>query len=83
MRFGLPSESDHKLCREGYAIGYNYDYKVADWVSYRMTVQSAQGTGPRKDAFAEDREIPVAYRTTLSDYKGSGYDCGHQAPAGR
>lgn len=47
-----------------------------------MTAQSAQGTVPRKDAFAEDREIPVAYRATLSDYKGSGYDRGHQAPAG-
>lgn len=82
VRFGLPSESDQKLCREGYAVGYNYDYKVADWVSYRMTAQSAQGTVPRKDAFAEDREIPVAYRATLSDYKGSGYDRGHQAPAG-
>ena len=81
VRFGLPSESDQKLCREGYAAGYNYDYKVSEWVSYRMTAQSAQGSVARKDAFAEDKEIPVAYRATLSDYKGSGYDRGHQAPA--
>ncbi|MFB2862219.1 DNA/RNA non-specific endonuclease [Aeromonas sp. MdU4] len=81
VRFGLPSESDQKLCREGYAVGYNYDYKVADWVSYRMTAKSAQGTAPRKDAFAEDKEIPAAYRATLSDYYKSGYTRGHQAPA--
>ncbi|MEM0554796.1 MULTISPECIES: DNA/RNA non-specific endonuclease [Aeromonas] len=81
VRFGIPSESDQKLCREGYAAGYNYDHKVSEWVSYRMTAESARGPIPRKDAFAEDKEIPVAYRATLSDYKGSGYDRGHQAPA--
>ena len=81
VRFGTPSESDWKLCRVGYAAGYNYDHKVSEWVSYRMTAQSAQGKVKRKDAFAEDKEIPVAYRATLSDYRGSGYDRGHQAPA--
>ncbi|MBL0545367.1 DNA/RNA non-specific endonuclease [Aeromonas jandaei] len=81
MRFGTPSEADQKLCRDGYAAGYNYDHKVSEWVSYRMTAESAQGKIKRKDAFAEDKEVPVAYRATLSDYKGSGYDRGHQAPA--
>jgi len=81
VRFGTPSDSDQQLCRVGYAAGYNYDHKVSEWVSYQMTTQSAQGKVKRKDAFAEDKEVPVAYRATLSDYKGSGYDRGHQAPA--
>ena len=78
---GVPGQSSQLLCREGYAAGYNYDTKVSDWVSYRMTAASAQGQVPRKDAFAEDKEVPVQFRATLSDYKGSGYDRGHQAPA--
>lgn len=81
VRFGIPSESDQKLCRENYAVGYNYSYKTAEWVSYKMTSQSAQGNVERKDAFSEDKEIPTAYRSTLRDYKGTGYDRGHLAPA--
>ncbi len=49
--------------------------------SILRTQPSAQGQVPRKDAFAEDKEVPVQFRATLSDYKGSGYDRGHQAPA--
>ncbi len=81
VTLGVPGQSSQLLCREGYAAGYNYDTKVSDWVSYRMTATSAQGQVPRKDAFAEDKEVPVQFRATLSDYKGSGYDRGHQAPA--
>ena len=43
VRFGLPSESDQKLCREGYAVGYDYTYKVIDWVSYRLASQVGEG----------------------------------------
>ena len=81
VTLGVPGQSSQLLCREGYAAGYNYDTKVSDWVSYRMTAASAQGQVPRKDAFAEDKEVPVQYRATLADYKGSGFDRGHQAPA--
>lgn len=72
VKLGVPSQSSQLLCRDGYAAGYNYDTKVSDWVSYRMTAASAQGQVPRKDAFAEDKEVPVQFRATLADYKGSG-----------
>ena len=55
VTLGVPGQSSQLLCREGYAAGYNYDTKVSDWVSYRMTAASAQGQVPRKDAFAEDK----------------------------
>ncbi len=33
------------------------------------------------DPFQEDTAIPEAYRTTLADYRGSGYDRGHICPS--
>ena len=35
--FGIPGQSDQLLCRTGYAVGYNYSRKTADWVAYRLT----------------------------------------------
>ena len=46
-----------------------------------MTAASAQGRVPRKDAFAEDKEVRCSFAPPCPDYKGSGYDRGHQAPA--
>ena len=77
---GVPGAPDQILCRDAFAIGINYDTKVADWVSYYVTAESVSGTVPRHDNFSEDDEVPIAYRATLADYSGSGYDRGHMAP---
>ena len=51
----------------------NHDTKVSDWVSYRMTAASAQGQVPRKDAFAEDKEVPGAVSRHPVGLQGSGW----------
>lgn len=79
---GMPStNSDQFLCRDGYAVGYNYDTKNADWVAYHVTAESVNITNKRSNSFKEDTEMPDYARSTLADYRGSGYDRGHLAPS--
>ena len=79
---GSPSESDQQLCRDGYAVGYNYQSKVADWVAYHITRDSVNAYFKRSNNFKTDYELPSAYRATTSDYSKTGYDRGHLAPSG-
>ncbi len=79
VAYGIPGPEDQLLCREGYAVGYDYDKKVPSWVAYRLTPNSVNKKFERSNKFKEDKEIPIAYRSTLSDYRGSGYDRGHMA----
>ena len=37
VTYGIPGPEDQLLCREGYAVGYDYDRKVPSWVAYRLT----------------------------------------------
>jgi len=79
---GLPSEQpDQLLCRDGYAVGYNYQTKNADWVAYHITAESVNASYKRSNSFKEDSELPDYARSTLADYSGSGYDRGHLAPS--
>ena len=79
---GAPDKSDQLLCRDGYAVGYNYQTKVANWVSYHITAESVQKFYKRSNYFKTDYEIPSPYRATASDYTKTGYDRGHLAPSG-
>ncbi|MDC5822850.1 DNA/RNA non-specific endonuclease [Vibrio europaeus] len=79
---GLPSEQpDQVLCRDGYAVGYNFQTKNADWVAYHITAESVNASFKRSNSFKEDSELPDYARSTLADYSGSGYDRGHLAPS--
>lgn len=79
LEFGTPKKSDFVDCREGYAIGYNYQLKSAEWVAYRLEHQE-EGTGvDRTNDFRVDTKIPQQYQTTPSDYDEPIYDQGHLA----
>ena len=82
LAMGTPSEhSDQILCRDGYAVGYNYQTKNADWVAYHLTAESVNASYKRSNSFKVDTELPDHAQSTLNDYKGSGYDRGHLAPS--
>uniref|UniRef100_UPI001EEB696E DNA/RNA non-specific endonuclease n=1 Tax=Vibrio vulnificus TaxID=672 RepID=UPI001EEB696E len=45
---GMPStQPDQVLCRDGYAVGYNYNTKNADWVAYHITAESVNASYKR------------------------------------
>jgi endonuclease G, mitochondrial len=87
LKFGVPIESkddSHEeigLCRLGYALSFDTVHKVPDWVMYHLTAEKASGSLSRKDNFQPDNDLPKGARSELSDYRSSGYDRGHMAPA--
>ena len=65
----------------GYTLSYNEEYEVPQWVAYELTREEVTTqTTERKDNFREDKAV-TAGSATLNDYKQSGYDRGHMAPA--
>ena len=80
LELGIPKDSDQVLCREGYALGYNYNLKSAEWVSYRLERETSPGV-ERIDSFRVDPDIPKRYRTEPADYDEPVYHLGHLANA--
>lgn len=64
-----------------FKVCYNLRQKVPAWVGYELNPQNLIGSAKRTDNFREDDKLDVGIRSNLSDYKGSGYDRGHMAPA--
>jgi endonuclease G len=81
VRYGAPSDEEIILCRLGYALSYDTEHKVADWVAYHLDRDKVRGQHPRKDNFQPDQDVPVGARSEPKDYKGSGFDRGHMVPA--
>lgn len=75
------STTDAIIERPYYTIRYSEEHEQAMWVAYKLVADSlAQPTYERKDDFREDPRVRTG-SATLADYKGSGYDRGHLAPA--
>lgn len=64
----------------GYTVSHNSKWKLPNWVGYELTGREVAGQNPRYDCFAPDPMVK-GNKAELSDYKGSGYDRGHMAPA--
>ena len=65
----------------GYALSYNSDYRVPNWVAYEL-LESEVLTAyrSREDRFEPD-PLVKGRQAYDRDYVGSGYDRGHMAPA--
>lgn len=63
-----------------YTFSYSEKDEQAEWVAYKLFKNSVNNSIKRKDNFREDLNVKTG-SSTLKDYKNSGYDRGHLAPA--
>ncbi len=73
-------EGDEVIKHTGYTLSYNEEYEIANWVAYELTREEVLGEEERGNDFREDKSVSTG-SAKLNDYKGSGYDRGHMAPA--
>ena len=77
----LPKSDGEIIRHKYYTLSYNEDHEQANWVHYRLNPTFLKGSTPRINSFKADPNVSTK-SADLSDYKGSGYDRGHLAPAG-
>jgi endonuclease G len=82
LAMGIPvdkdASDDYVIRKSQYALSYNKDLHVPNWVSSHLTAANF-GDVPRfQGKFMPDADVPEAmYRVRHDDYTGSGYDRGH------
>jgi len=82
LTLGLPTDDDpaddYIIIRSQYALSYNKDLNVSNWVSWELNA-SWFGDVPRyRGNFLQDTLLPDGYyRVRHADYTNSGFDRGH------
>jgi endonuclease G len=78
-----PRPANRALCYDAFAVLHSGESKTAVFVAERLNRAAvADADEKRTDRFFADARLRSAERATLDDYKGSGFDRGHLAPAG-
>lgn len=85
---GLPGHDDDSVrikvvCHLGYIVGHNDRNKTPDWVIEKLTRRLTRPGGASREGedFQADPALQEKSRAEPRDYKESGFDQGHQAPA--
>ncbi|MEI6750531.1 MAG: DNA/RNA non-specific endonuclease [Bacteroidota bacterium] len=71
---------DNIVSHTGYSLLFNNKHKQANWVAYELTSAETNKQFERTNKFLPDPAV-TSGTANDNDYKGSGYDKGHLAPA--
>jgi endonuclease G len=72
--------SDRIIIHEYYTLCYNKEYRIPNWVCYKLTsAMSKTDICERKNDFRKDSLEPLS--DVVKDYIKSGYDKGHMCPS--
>ncbi|KAH8412217.1 hypothetical protein KR009_000503 [Drosophila setifemur] len=83
MKYGFPGLDDLRLYSD-FVLSYDRRNRVAHWVCEHLQVENihtnrvSRGRSP----YQPDMRVPSNFRSTLEDYRRSGFDRGHLAAAG-
>ena len=81
LELPAPVEGEQIIEHLGYTLSYNEEAEQPSWVAYELTRDEVLAdNAEREDNFREDKAVRTG-SATLADYRGSGYDRGHMAPA--
>ena len=77
----LPLSKNKQVVSHSYlTLSYLEEFEQAEWVAYELSKERVGGAYRRSNDFRADPKVGSG-SAELSDYKGSGYDRGHLAPA--
>jgi len=76
-------QAGRDLCFDSFAIYYSPQDKKPIYTVEKINKEQLSAPHPRRsNQFYEEARLPFVERSLLADYRGSGYDRGHNAPAG-
>jgi endonuclease G, mitochondrial len=74
------TEADEVIAHTGYTLAYSEPHEQALWVAYTLSTEKLVAVAKRTNRFLIDPKVREGSATD-ADYKNSGYDRGHLAPA--
>lgn len=72
--------NDQIVAHTGFTLCYDEKYEQASWVAYQLTREETYKIAGRTNRFYSDPLVTTGSASDV-DYKGSGFDRGHLAPA--